>query len=80
MTQSFDDKTFQPSTPMHACPPDDCGVSATCHQAVTRAYAALKQAGAQEKVAFEAAAAVYAWHHPEVPRARVPFVIAEWLP
>ncbi|NQW10131.1 MAG: hypothetical protein HQ481_09675 [Alphaproteobacteria bacterium] len=80
MARQFDDRLSQPVEVTHACPPDECGASASCHQAVTRAYAALKRAGAEEKVAFEAAEAVYAWHHPEVPRARVPFVIADWLP
>lgn len=58
----------------------NCPVTAACHLAVTRAYTALKEAGADERVAFEAAETVYAWHHPEVPRQRVPFVIADWLP
>ncbi len=57
-----------------------CPVSAACRQAVTRAYTTLKESGADERVAFEAAEIVYAWHHPEVPRQRVPFVIADWLP
>ena len=57
-----------------------CPVSAACRQAVTRAYTALKDSGADERVAFEVAEIVYAWHHPEVPRQRVPFVIADWLP
>ena len=57
-----------------------CPVSAACRQAVTRAYTALKDSGADERVAFEAAEIVYAWHHPEVPRQRVPLVIADWLP
>jgi hypothetical protein len=57
-----------------------CSPSAACHQAVTRTYATLRKNGAAEKVAFEAAEAVYAWHHPEVPRDKVPYVIADWLP
>ncbi len=57
-----------------------CPVSSACRQAVTRAYTTLKDSGADERVAFEAAEIVYAWHHPEVPRQRVPFVIADWLP
>ena len=58
----------------------DCPVTAACRQAVTRTYATLKGSGADERVAFEAAEIVYSWHHPEVPRKRVPFVIADWLP
>lgn len=57
-----------------------CPETAACRQAVTRAYATLKDSGADERVAFEAAEIVYSWHHPEVPRQRVPFVIADWLP
>ncbi len=57
-----------------------CSPSAACHQAVTRTYVTLVENGADEKVAFGAAEAVYAWHHPEVPRDRVPYVIADWLP
>jgi hypothetical protein len=57
-----------------------CSPSAACHLAVTRAYTELRETGASEKVAFEAAKAVYTWHHPEVPKAKVPYVIAEWLP
>jgi len=57
-----------------------CSPSAACHQAVTRTYAKLRENGADEKVAFDAALTVYAWHHPEVPRSQVPYVIADWLP
>lgn len=57
-----------------------CSPSAACHQAVTRTYAQMRENGAEERVAFEAAQKVYAWHHPEVPRDRVPYVIADWLP
>jgi hypothetical protein len=57
-----------------------CPVTAACRQAVLRTYATLKGRGADERVAFEAAEIVYSWHHPEVPRQRVPFVIADWLP
>lgn len=80
MARHIDEPKSVPIRLVADCPPDECGTSAACHQAVTRAYTALKQAGAEEKVAFEAAEAVYAWHHPEVPRARVPYVIADWLP
>lgn len=58
----------------------NCPVTAACRQAVTRAYSTLKDAGADERIAFEAAGTVYSWHHPEVPKQRVPFVIADWLP
>lgn len=62
------------------CVEPSCPVTAACRQAVTRTYVTLKGCGADERVAFEAAEIVYAWHHPEVPRQRVPFVIADWLP
>lgn len=58
----------------------NCPTTAACRQAVTRTYVTLKESGAEERVAFEAAEIVYSWHHPEVPRTRVPFVIADWLP
>lgn len=57
-----------------------CSPSAACHQAVTRTYAQMRDNGSDEKVAFEAAQKVYSWHHPEVPRDMVPYVIADWLP
>ena len=57
-----------------------CPATAKCRQAVTQAYDALRSSGAEDRVAFEAAEAVYAWHHPEVPRRQVPYVIADWLP
>jgi len=57
-----------------------CGNSAACHQAVTRAYRNLRESGASDAVAFNAAKRVYSWHHPEVPKHLVPYVIADWLP
>ncbi|MFX4222965.1 MAG: hypothetical protein ACMVO3_19555 [Thalassobaculum sp.] len=57
-----------------------CSPSAACHQAVTRTYTSMRESGADERVAFEAAQKVYSWHHPEVPRTQVPYVIADWLP
>lgn len=57
-----------------------CPETAACRMAVTRTYERLRSGGSGDRVAFEAAGAVYAWHHPEVPRERVPFVIADWLP
>jgi hypothetical protein len=58
----------------------NCPVTAACRQAVTRTYCTLRHCGGDERVAFEAAEIVYSWHHPEVPRQRVPFVISDWLP
>jgi hypothetical protein len=57
-----------------------CIETAACRVAVTRAYDRLISSGADDRIAFEAAGKVYAWHHPEVPSSRVPYVIAEWLP
>jgi hypothetical protein len=57
-----------------------CSEMAACRRAVMRTYERLRSGGSGDRVAFEAAGAVYAWHHPEVPRERVPFVIADWLP
>ncbi len=54
--------------------------TAACRIAVTRAYDRLVSSGVDDRVAFEAAGKVYAWHHPEVPSTRVPYVISEWLP
>lgn len=57
-----------------------CGPSATCRQAVVRTYSQMVERGVSDPVAFRAAARVYVWHHPEVPRGLVPYVVAEWLP
>ena len=57
-----------------------CMETAACRIAVTRAYDRLISSGAEDRVAFQAAGKVYAWHHPEVPTSRVPYVISEWLP
>ncbi|MCR9255247.1 MAG: hypothetical protein NXI16_04045 [Alphaproteobacteria bacterium] len=58
----------------------NCGNSAACHQAVTRAYSTLRDSGATDEVAFNAAKTIYSWHHPEVPKELVPYVISDWLP
>jgi hypothetical protein len=57
-----------------------CGPSATCRQAVVRAYTGLCENGVDDVTAFRAAGRVYSWHHPEVPADLVPYVVAEWLP
>ncbi|MEQ8587347.1 MAG: hypothetical protein RLO01_20520 [Thalassobaculaceae bacterium] len=57
-----------------------CGLSAVCRQAVVRTYSEMLDLGVSDPVAFQAAERVYAWHHPDVPRRLVPFVVAEWLP
>lgn len=58
----------------------DVGLSGACRQAVVRTYSEMVDRGVGDPIAFQAAERVYVWHHPDVPRRLVPFVVAEWLP
>lgn len=50
-----------------------------CEAAVIRAFHELRQKGVSERSAFESAARVYSYHHPEVPHREARFKISEWL-
>jgi len=54
---------------------EGCG----CAEAVTRTYRELKNRAYPEPAAFEAAATVFAYHHPDSTARRVRDVVAEWL-
>ena len=56
-----------------------CGPTDTCYRAVVNTYTKMKMLGQKDHICFDSAAAVYRYHHPEVPGDRVPYVIADWL-
>jgi hypothetical protein len=56
-----------------------CDVSDTCYLAVTTAYRELRARGETDRVSFHSALAVFRHHHPEVPAAKAPYVVAEWI-
>lgn len=61
----FDDATCQPTD--------------ACYRAVTTAYRRLRECGASDQVSFSSALSVFRHHHPEVPDARAPYIVAEWI-
>ena len=56
---------------------DEC--ADRCRRAVRRAYRELCARGEPDRFAFEAALAVYHWHHPEVAAARAHDIVSTWL-
>lgn len=50
-----------------------------CQRAVRRAYRELLNRGEPDRFAFEAALAVYHWHHPEVAPERALDIVFTWL-
>lgn len=50
-----------------------------CMPAVVRAYRELRARGEPDRFAFEAAVAVYRWHHPDVPAAEATSIVADWV-
>ena len=50
-----------------------------CHKAVLRAYGGLVDAGQPEKIALEAAKAVYKFHHPEDCVTKASLTVERWL-
>jgi len=50
-----------------------------CLSAVRRAYRELCERGQPDRFAFEAALAVYQWHHPEVETARAHDIVLAWV-
>jgi hypothetical protein len=57
-----------------------CGSEASCcRPAVQRAYSELRQCGQPERYAFEAAVAVYRYHHPGTMTRQAELVVAEWV-
>jgi hypothetical protein len=46
---------------------------------VRRAYDGLKASGQPERYAFEAALAVYRWHHPEVSPGEAERTVSAWV-
>lgn len=56
-----------------------CDVSDACYLAVTTAYRELRARGETDRVSFHSALAVFRHHHPEVPAAKAPYVVAEWI-
>ena len=50
-----------------------------CRTAVERAYRELRERDETDLSAFNAAAQVYRWYHPEVSSLQARFIIAEWL-
>ena len=47
--------------------------------AVRRAYSELRDCGQPDHVAFDAALAVYRWHHPTVPDAHAAEIVSRWV-
>ncbi|MBO6562682.1 MAG: hypothetical protein JJ959_19195 [Nisaea sp.] len=56
-----------------------CGPTDTCYRAVVNTYTKMKMLGQRDEICFNSAVKVYQHHHPEVPSARAPYVIADWL-
>lgn len=56
----------------------DLASGCECWVAVTRTLRELKARNVPETAAFDAAAAVYRFHHPEVSSFEAKFTIAEW--
>jgi len=50
-----------------------------CRPAVRRAYTELRQCGQPECYAFEAAMAVFRYHHPAAVPRQAELVVAEWV-
>ncbi len=50
-----------------------------CKQASLRAYRELRARGRHDPAAFEAAVAVYRYHHPETPARESSFIVAGWI-
>jgi hypothetical protein len=50
-----------------------------CKQASLRAYRELRATGKAELAAFDAAVAVYRFHHPETPRRDSNYIVADWI-
>ena len=50
-----------------------------CRPAVRRAYSELRQCGQPERYAFEAAVAVFRYHHPAARPRQAELVVAEWV-
>ena len=50
-----------------------------CRPAVRRAYTELRQCGQPERYAFEAALAVFRYHHPAAMPRQAELVVAEWV-
>lgn len=56
-----------------------CDGNDVCYRAVTTAYRELRARGETDRVSFHSALAVFRHHHPEVPSAKAPYVVAEWI-
>jgi hypothetical protein len=58
----------------------NCGTeSSCCRPAVQRAYNELRRCGQPDRYAFEAAVAVYRYHHPESQPRQAEVVVSEWV-
>jgi len=56
-----------------------CDESDACYKAVTTAYRELRERGESDRVSFLSALAVFRHYHPEVPSAKAPYLVAEWI-
>jgi hypothetical protein len=50
-----------------------------CRTAVTRAFGELRRRNMSERAALESAAAVYRFHHPDVPEAQALQTVRGWV-
>ncbi|UEM19254.1 hypothetical protein JL100_019425 [Skermanella mucosa] len=64
-----------PSKKMSVCGEE----SSCCRPAVQRAYTELRRCGQPERYAFEAALAVYRYHHPGTMPRQAELTVAEWV-
>ncbi|HYD98634.1 MAG TPA: hypothetical protein VEH84_04570 [Alphaproteobacteria bacterium] len=54
---------------------DDC----RCRRAVTRAFRELRGCGQPDRTAYDAALAVFRWHHPEASVSEARETVAAWV-
>ncbi len=56
-----------------------CAENDACYRAVTAAYHQLRARGESDRIAFNSALAVFRHHHPEIPAANAPYLVAQWI-
>jgi len=50
-----------------------------CRPAVVRAYREMRDRGQPDRFCYEAAMAVYRWHHPETPDEGAEAIVSGWV-